>query len=145
MEVPRPIIGLGGIQYFTIYQYGSTGRFVFLLYLLYRYLNVWFVKCDTPCVISNFIVYFHLFPLFLSMPLSTQTSPRPLSLKERILMFLNHETVAFSLHGQCSNVDDNDVVFTLLLNINPLAFHNTFYYICKQLVFTFLVIGSNSC
>ena len=38
------------------------------------------------------------------------------------LMFLNHETLAFSLHGQCSTY--NNVVFTLLLNINPLAFYN---------------------
>ena len=44
------------------------------------------------------------------------------------LMFLDHNTLALSLHGQCSTYnnadDDKNVVFTLQLNINPLAFYN---------------------
>jgi hypothetical protein len=48
---------MGSIPYFTIYWHLCTDRIGIFLYLLLQYLKVWFVKCDTPCVTSIFIVY----------------------------------------------------------------------------------------
>lgn len=109
----------------------------FLLYLLYRYLNVWFVKCDTQCVTSIFIVYFSTGVISLHSPyvaFHTDLATPPVTQGEH-LMFLNHETLEFILHGQCNihqctTVDDNDAVVTLLLNINLLAFYNYTISLC---------------
>jgi hypothetical protein len=81
---------------------------------------------------SLLLYWSHLSPLFLSVKLSTDLATTPVT-QGAHLMFLNHETLAFSLHGQCStsnNVDDNNAVSTLLLNINPLAFYNYTISLC---------------
>ena len=120
-------LGLGSILCFVIYRYWFTDPFGFLL--LYRYLNVWFVKCDTHCVTYIFIVYFSTWVIsFHSMPLST-----PPVTQGAHLFIHDHKTLAFSLHGHCSicnTVDDNDAVSTLLLNTNPLAFYNYTISLC---------------
>ena len=88
-------------------------------------MNVWFVKWDTPCVTYIFIVYYlsHLSPLSLHAAFHTDLALPPLTQRAHLLL-LNHETLLFSLHGQCStcnNVDYNNAVFTLLLNLSRLG------------------------
>ena len=110
-------LGLGGMPYFTIYRYWCTDRYGFLLYLLKRYLNVWFVKCDMLCVTSICTVYSATRVIPLCAAFHTDIA---LSLKERICCCLTTR----HFQSKWSMQHTQRCCFHFDLNINTHAFYN---------------------
>ena len=82
-----------------------------------------------------------LSPLSLHSVFHTDLAPPPVT-QGAHLFLLGHQTLAISLHGQCSTCNnDHGGASTLIVNINLQEFYNytiSVSYICKQLGFLFL-------
>ena len=136
------------------------GPFWFLL--LYQYFNVWFVKCDMPSVMLIFTLLLDssvhsLSPCHFShrpshAPCPSRSSfdvPQPRDTCVQSAWSMEHIFLIciYPLFNQASHVDNNNAVFTLLLNINPLAIQNVTIRLCflHQQVCIFLASCPKSC